>query len=95
MYLVQNQSTGKSQIWCHNTHNKTIVPINIRHQLKMFPRLFIFRGLPTRVPPSIACDDTEGELFVINNNDKILIKREPLVYTRARCAVQMNLREPT
>ena len=25
-----------------------------------------------------------------NDTDKILIKREPLVYTRARCAVQKN-----
>ena len=71
------------------------MPINIRHQLKMYPSLFILRGFPTQVPPTIACDDTEGELLVINNNDKILIKREPLVYTRARCAVQRNLREPT
>ena len=26
----------------------------------------------------------------VNNNNEILVKREPLVYTRARCAVQKN-----
>ena len=61
----------------------------------MYPSLFILRGFPTQVPPTIACDDTEGELFVINNNDKILIKREPLVYTRARCAVQKKHKKNT
>ena len=34
-----------------------------------------------------------NELERFNNNDKILIKREPLVYTRARRAVQTNKRK--